>query len=97
MKRAWQPIETAPKDQRVLLRYSGGRVVCGSWDNDRQAKNPRPFWANDLMNAYGIKHTRNVQPTYWQPIEWPDAGWCVDELREVTHWETLRPAGSIDT
>lgn len=31
-----------------------------------------------------------VRVTAWHP----DAGWCVDELREATHWCPLRPLSS---
>lgn len=71
---AWQPISTAPKNRtRVLLYFpgTGGCVVCGCWDDDRYAEKPRPYWTHDRDRIFGTRHTRENQPTHWQPLPEP--------------------------
>ena len=70
---AWQPIDTAPQDRRVLLYLPGGagRVVCGRWDADEYSSKPRPYWTNDQAHLYGARPTRRSQPTHWMAL--PDA------------------------
>jgi hypothetical protein len=68
----WQPIETAPKNERILLfrpsGYPWGRVVIGQYDNEQYAKQPRPHWRHDLDHILGKREAREVQPTHWQPL-----------------------------
>lgn len=67
----WQPIATAPRDgTRVLLCWNG-HVVCGHWDYDRYAAQPRPYWHTDYESIYGRRMTRNTPPTHWQPLPEP--------------------------
>lgn len=66
----WQPIETAPKDKRILLYYPkfnslGDRFIMGCWDTDCYMKKPRPYWTNDEERLRGIRDTRLKQPTHW--------------------------------
>lgn len=67
----WQPIETAPKDSRVLL-YSPtlfcGYAHPGTWDRDQYAKKPRPFWNFDWIDR---TNSRSNPPTHWMPIPAP--------------------------
>jgi hypothetical protein len=67
----WQPIETAPKDTDVILYCKRIGVVCGRWSDERYAGNPRPYWKHDKTHLFGIKQTREDQPTHWMPK--PDA------------------------
>lgn len=72
----WQPIETAPKDERILLyRPTAGftwtRVVIGRFDSDRYAKRPRPYWQHDLEHLAGKAEGRAVNPTHWMPLPAP--------------------------
>jgi len=73
----WQPIETAPKDgTRVLLwvcDFGRWLCVCGSWDNDRHATKPKPYWTHDNARSNGIRDTRANQPTHWMPLPPPPA------------------------
>lgn len=57
----WKPIETAPRDELVLVFAPG--------TSDR--------WDGDLGNL--------ICPCKWHP----DAGFCVCELRDPTHWMPL--------
>jgi hypothetical protein len=70
---AWQPIDTAPKDRRVLLyypqRFPG--VVCGFWEAEEYAKKPRPHWRNDKSHMHVVHAIRDNQPTHWMAL--PDA------------------------
>ena len=69
----WQPIETAPKDKRILLCYPC-RVVCGEWNDDRYARKPRPYWGHDLDRVFGLINARTVPPTHWMLIpDFPNA------------------------
>jgi hypothetical protein len=67
----WQPIETAPKNRDVLLFCPRRGIVCGEWNTDRYAKNPRPYWSNDRERMFGTRETRDDQPTHWQPLPLP--------------------------
>lgn len=71
----WQPIETAPKDGRMILLYrpTGGgwmNTATGSWNDDRYAKNPRPYWESWLR--IGVDW-RTLPPTHWMPLPEPPA------------------------
>ncbi len=54
---AWWPIETAPKDGRLILAY--------------------------------VAECQDLEPFMCIMAWHDDAGWCADELREVTHWRPL--------
>ncbi len=64
----WQPIETAPKNQDVLLFCPLRGIVRGVWNWDRYAHNPRPYWSNDRERMLGTRETRADQPTHWMPL-----------------------------
>lgn len=69
----WLPIESAPKDKRILLGYeknifNGINSVCGKWDDDKYDNNPKPFWTHDLYKLKGMRETRLQQPVYWMPL-----------------------------
>lgn len=63
----WQPIETAPKNERILL-LRNGVITCGHFNDDRYAKTPRPYWRHDLEAVYGIRDARAMPPTHWAPL-----------------------------
>jgi hypothetical protein len=67
----WQPIATAPKDQRVLLYVpfpTQPIVVCGRWEPDKYSARPRPYWTNDQERLYGRRDTRQYQPSHWRQL-----------------------------
>lgn len=64
----WRPIESAPKDQKILVWARGYHWVAG-WDDDRYAKKPRPFW--DYSNLWGKTGCRETPPTHWMPLPDP--------------------------
>jgi hypothetical protein len=66
----WQPIETAPKDRRILL-YWNDIIVCGHFDDDRYANKPRPYWSNDLKMTFSATQVRRNPPSHW--MELPEA------------------------
>ena len=66
----WLPIETAPKDKRILLFYkeslfTGVQVVFGKWNDERYCNNPKPHWVSDLRSLQGKANCRSNQPTHW--------------------------------
>lgn len=70
----WQPIETAPRDRRILLFHptlTYRRVMIGCWDEDKHSSRPRPYWTNDACAMRGITDTRKHPPTMWAEIEEP--------------------------
>jgi len=67
----WQPIETAPKHIDVLLLCPHRGVVRGRWQDDAYAQKPRPYWTNDRERIWGIRQTRDDQPTHWMPLPDP--------------------------
>lgn len=64
----WQNIETAPKDRDILMYCKRAGVVRGRWKDDLHAKTPRPYWGNDREYLFGVRATREDQPTHWTPL-----------------------------
>lgn len=64
----WQPIETAPKDERVLV-VMGGYVVIARFDKQEFKKKPKPLWRSDAVMQ--ISYDRLNQPTKWMPLPKP--------------------------
>ena len=74
----WQPIETAPKDDLVLL-YDNGAMRVGFWENGQWTQPAIPA----LRDEYGdyIPPTKGrlvlcdclYQPTHWMPLPEPPA------------------------
>lgn len=58
----WQPMETAPRDGKLILVFAPG--TSDKWDGDLGSLTTVCAWH-------------------------PDAGFCVCELREPTHWMPL--------
>lgn len=53
----WQPIETAPKDQRIWTASKCGRVFVTEWNKDR--------------NRFSGYATNGSPPLAWQPFVVP--------------------------
>ncbi len=68
---SWQPIETAPKTHAVLLWLPMGRPVVGYWEKQGYYKNPRPYWKSSDEYLFGIRWSRDNQPTHWMPLPAP--------------------------
>lgn len=68
----WQPIETAPRDDRRILGYfpHHGNIERIWWNDDRYAKKPRPFW-NNSHDWSRTSDARRKQPTHWMPFPEP--------------------------
>lgn len=77
----WQPIETAPKDQRILL-FRSGHVVCGRWNDDRYARTPRPYWTHDNERTFGVVDARKSPPQFWMPLPPPPRPFNAPDIRE---------------
>jgi hypothetical protein len=71
----WQPIETAPKDRRILLYFpdlfSDVAIYCGGWYDDSYNKRPRPYWSADCESWAGKNHLRAHPPTHWAELTPP--------------------------
>ena len=74
----WQHICTAPRDgSEVLLCWENGRINFGRWEDDADAKWPKPFWLESWKKrreTNGPLYRKN-QPTHWMPIPAPPAKW----------------------
>ena len=70
----WQPIETAPKDKRILLYRPTApewwMVMGGRYDSDEYAKNPKPYWSTYNWRL-GKTEQRQNAPTRWMPLPEP--------------------------
>ena len=70
----WQPIETAPKDKRILLYRPTApewwMVMGGRYDSDKYAKNPKPYWSTDNWSLGKMEQRQNA-PTHWMPLPEP--------------------------
>lgn len=69
----WQPIETAPKDERILAfvpdEAGGYSRQIATYDDNFDADPPRPFWLFD-GDQTGI-YSRAHQPTMFMPLPAP--------------------------
>ena len=66
----WQPIETAPKDARILLKYKEPSIgiLPGGWCSEEFKRNPKPYWSHVLTPTYGVKEAREIPPIAWLPL-----------------------------
>ena len=64
----WRPLETAPRNARILLKFSNGSVVAGIWEDDLYSPRPKPYWKHDKVRVRGMRATREFPPTEWMPI-----------------------------
>lgn len=80
MAMAWQPMESAPKDQRILLYCPGlsgnveNEVVIGMWRFDPNRR-PLGYWVSDVGNLDdGFAETGpwieypELKPKMWAPL-----------------------------
>lgn len=72
----WKPIETAPKDRKILLWFTlhAGTACVGKWEDQRYHVKPKQHWSCDLAHIWGINTIRRCQPTHWCEIEPPLVG-----------------------
>lgn len=72
----WQPIETAPKDRRVLLwfptLFGTGCWSGGEWISEENHRKPLPHFTCDLIRLIGLVAIRDCQPTHWMEIAPPE-------------------------
>lgn len=71
----WQPIETAPKDQTVIVfrptMWGGkGHIGKARWETDKYLKKPKPFWSSS-EGWIGKTEDRHHPPTHWMPLPEP--------------------------
>lgn len=70
----WQPIETAPKDQTILLyrptASSYARIAPGEWDDQRHHARPTPHWMSWHRLAL-VSDNKEHSPTHWMPLPEP--------------------------
>ena len=73
-KNGWQPIETAPKDKKILLGYdyeffnNGGYCTIGIYISDEYSKYPKPYFRPDMHRLCGLHTVRKHQPIAWMPL-----------------------------
>lgn len=58
----WQPIETAPRDRRILL-FNHVTIYIGGWYVSEYIKDG--IWINELGDT--------THPTHWQELPWNPA------------------------
>jgi hypothetical protein len=61
----WQPIESAPKDCRILFLAYGDTVFAGEWNEFRNSFEP-DYWEGPSFDAGDITH--------WMPLPEPPNG-----------------------
>lgn len=65
----WMPIETAPKDQKIMTARPDGSINAPAfWYPDQYAKKPRPYWTSNAEYLWGKVASRANQPTHWRPL-----------------------------
>jgi hypothetical protein len=60
-KMNWQPIETAPKNERIILCLDGRDWSIGSWDKHAF---DGPAWVDDSLDPVPFL----LLPTHWMPL-----------------------------
>jgi hypothetical protein len=70
----WQPIETAPKDQTIMLYRPAAnewfQVAPGKWDTNDFHARPKPYWSCPYGIAF-VYDCRAFPPSHWQPLPPP--------------------------
>ena len=78
----WRDIETAPKDGTAVLVYPSTwddrTCSTASWESDRYAKKPRPYWRRD-DDLGRVTHSREALTTHWMPMPLPPSPSSADE------------------
>lgn len=69
----WRPIETAPKDESIIMLFRADEkhwasISTGYFKNDRFARNPKPYWGGPHERSLGIRWYRENPPTHWMPL-----------------------------
>lgn len=68
-ERAWQPIETAPRDgTRILLRETDDEMWVGHWDTS-----PWVTGVGAWITLENRSDTYEIAATHWQPLPTPPA------------------------
>ena len=70
----WQPIETAPKDEVILLyrpdAIKWAKVAPGKWEPQEHYTRPSPYW-EICLHIGGAYESRKWPPTHWMPLPEP--------------------------
>lgn len=78
----WRDIETAPKDGTAVLVYPSTwddrTCSTASWESDRYAKKPRPYWRRD-DDLGRVNRSREALTTHWMPMPLPPSPSSADE------------------
>lgn len=61
-----KPIESAPKDRKIMLWCPKRGWRAGMWEDQPFHKQSNPYWTTW---AYGKWQDRGDQPTYWAEID----------------------------
>lgn len=77
-ERAWQPIETAPRDGSSFLGWSedlGARSMwwdrtfqAGDWDEERDEMTWRAAWNAGRVGSWEYQEYQEEFPTHWMPF-----------------------------
>lgn len=66
----WKPIDSAPKDERIIGFIPNYGCYFMRWDTERWHRSPQPHFSA-VGWCYGVRAMRESQPTHWMPV--PDA------------------------
>jgi hypothetical protein len=62
---AWQPLETAPEDEYILIAATGGQIGMGFWTDEGDGK----VWGWSIPAMNGGEYLRpSLVPTHWMPL-----------------------------
>lgn len=78
----WQTIEGAPKDGSWVVVWPPTWTdlsSCARWNEDKYAKNPRPYWSR-VDDGGRVMISRGNPPTHWMPL--PEAPTQAEEKQQ---------------
>jgi hypothetical protein len=69
----WKPIITAPKNQRIALKYADGFVIFGQWGRGPDIVPQYGFWSDMYPVFFGpdnaesnfVRRGGSIQPVKW--------------------------------
>lgn len=70
----WKPMDSAPKDRRILLEWLDGdfwEIEFGQWESEQFYRKPKAHWQGEGRYWRGIRFYRERSPVAWMEVPEP--------------------------